>query len=97
MTTEEKGKPRQKGELRNTIDKPANTVEIHFWKSGLRDQKMQGADDWKESEPDVQYFLTQAREEGVTHGGGQLGKSKGQSSQDQVWERDEGQNSMTQK
>lgn len=69
------------------MDKPAKTVEINFWKSGLRDREMQGDDDRKESEPEGQYFLTHGREEGVTHGGGQLGKSKGQSSQDQVQRR----------
>lgn len=70
------------------MDKPAKTVKINFWKSSLRDREMQGDDDQKESESDGQYFLTHAREEGVTHGGGQLGKSKGQSSQDQVQRRE---------
>lgn len=47
MTTEENGKPRQKG-----VAEQLKTVKMSFWKSGFRDREMQGDDSWKVLEPD---------------------------------------------
>lgn len=44
------------------VAEPTKTVEISFWKPSFRDHEMQGDDGQKESEPDVGYVLTQARE-----------------------------------
>lgn len=57
------------------MDKLAKTVEINFWKSGLRDREMQGDDDRKESEPEGQYFLT-AGKKGLPMGEGNWGSPR---------------------